>query len=352
MKNNKRGFTLIELLVVIAIIAILAAILLPALARAREAARRASCQSNLKQFGVIFKMYASENNDNFPPKAPLANSFIFEGEELYPDYWNDLNIGICPSDPEGKGPLETADADGNWVFDTESVDEFGQDLQIAEGDYRWGNFDPVGFDTQGDSSYIYLGWAIPNKDYIDGNPDSDEPYDGAYFLGMFLYKITQPATLDAQQGYTETFGAPVPGAFGPNTREFMRESISLSGQEFDAAAQYANGVLQQNNVQGSIPSPGGVHPTLQQSSITLQRLKEGVERFAITDINNPGAGAMGQSTLAVMWDVTSINVQDFSHVPGGANVLYMDGHVEFERYPSEEPFPLSEEYAFASGPGA
>ena len=62
----RRGFTLIELLVVIAIIAILAALLLPALARAKEKAQRAACKSNMRQVSLTAIMYAGENGDKFP----------------------------------------------------------------------------------------------------------------------------------------------------------------------------------------------------------------------------------------------------------------------------------------------
>ena len=102
---NNRGFTLIELLVVIAIIAILAAILLPALAKAREAARRASCQSNLKQLGIVCKLYSSEDLDGrFPPSTKWNDANGDSGTQqmdmrtVYPRYLDDFNILVCPSD--------------------------------------------------------------------------------------------------------------------------------------------------------------------------------------------------------------------------------------------------------------
>ena len=70
-------------------------------------------------------------------------------------------------------------------------------------------------------------------------------------------------------------------------------------------------------------------------------LREGVERFMITDINNPAASAMSQSEITVYFDQfgPGDNIRWSNHVPGGSNVLYMDGHVEFLKYPNK--YPLS-----------
>jgi len=82
---------------------------------------------------------------------------------------------------------------------------------------------------------------------------------------------------------------------------------------------------------------------------TLARLKEGIERFLITDINNPAAGAMAQSTLFIMWDAVSTRATAFNHAPGGSNVLYMDGHVEFMKYAKDGKAPCNGSLAITTG---
>jgi prepilin-type N-terminal cleavage/methylation domain-containing protein/prepilin-type processing-associated H-X9-DG protein len=93
----KRGFTLLELLVVIATIGILAAILLPALARAREAARRTSCLNNLSQLGLVLTMYAHENEGMLPWSGGNNNAECLRG--LYPEYATSIMVFVCPSEP-------------------------------------------------------------------------------------------------------------------------------------------------------------------------------------------------------------------------------------------------------------
>jgi prepilin-type N-terminal cleavage/methylation domain-containing protein len=97
-KNTASGFTLLELFFVISVIGILAAILLPALAKTREQARRSACFSNLEQFGVALHLYSLEHKGEFPWSGGHNDARCFA--ELYPEYITNATIYMCPSDPE------------------------------------------------------------------------------------------------------------------------------------------------------------------------------------------------------------------------------------------------------------
>ena len=114
MRSKRKAFTLIELLVVIAIIAILAAILFPVFARAREKARQASCQSNLKELQLSLLMYCQD----FDERTPIGQTepwYAVPQHSIYP-YVKNIQIYVCPSSPNAYNGSDVPDNpwSGTW----------------------------------------------------------------------------------------------------------------------------------------------------------------------------------------------------------------------------------------------
>ena len=200
------------------------------LEKARAPARSANCQNNLKQLGLVIKMFANESKGEVHPALdPRPGYLTFRSKDIYPEYLTDPNILLCPADQGVVGEARESKPEPQWYFDN--------------------------------SSYWYLGFALPDEK-------------------------TALAFVEA----------------------YRKEAASGEGFSRDIKDAEGNVIL---------------------------RLREGVERFFITDINNPAAAATIQSEIPLM-------ICRPGNHGGEVNVLFMDGHVERLHYPGK--FPASKPF--------
>jgi prepilin-type processing-associated H-X9-DG protein len=191
---------------------------------------RGASQNNLKQLGLVMKMFANESRGQiFPRLDPRPGHLMMLGNEVFPEYVTDVSVYISPAHPQAADFKERATQDPLSIID--------------------------------DHSYWYLGYAIPNE--------------------------------EAGLAFVEAYKKAVKNGEGPG--EDLKDTATS----------------------------------------TIMRLREGVERFFITDINDPASSARIQSEIPIMIERPGLQ-------EGGSNVLYMDGHVVFIKYPGI--FPMTEKF--------
>jgi prepilin-type processing-associated H-X9-DG protein len=181
-------------------------------------------------------------------------------------------------------------------------------------------------------SYAYLGWVLDKLavDQTLGGPVNP----GATVSICAILQDPNTCGVHAPTQITQVFEL------------FLNEVVTcLALQPTQTTKQDCVNEAPDKDRDGIIDPNNPTEPYGVGDSDTVFRLREGIERALITDINNPGASSRAQSEIFIMWDITSRTASQFNHVPGGSNVLYLDGHVDFIRYPGPEDSPLNRGFA-------
>lgn len=237
------------------------------------------------------------------------------GESLYPEYWNDPNIAICPSDSR-------ADYDpfgiGGWGIERDFGAQIARLGQLAAS---IGNKQCLNMYLSMPVSYIYNPYSTRTaSQYLD-----TVWIRGSWWTAVDAIDFSNVGDLAAA-------GCPALGTW-------VTDTINVADMNNALITTFSP------RSSGFLDDEGQALPD------TYTRLREGGERFMITDINNAAASAKAQSQIFVMYDTWADNknssqafgvpiapgAQFFNHIPGGSNVLYMDGHVEFVRYKTKAP---------------
>ncbi len=259
MSNTiKKGFTLIELLVVIAIIAILAAILFPVFGRARENARRSSCQSNVKQIGLGFKQYIQDYDEKYPVAIVQsdANATFDPGDSGWAaamqPYMKSTQIFQCPSEtnpPNASTSATNASGYSDYWANHNIVGGNGvseasmeaQSLTVLNGD---GNGAALAGFTDGTSAYV----VTPGSSAA--SPTGTNPNGSFDTVAVYVVGTTGTQASPYQGGNTAIFDNTSPTATGRGGKRH------LDGANFAFADGHAKW-LRPEKVSNNATSVGG-----------------------------------------------------------------------------------------------